>query len=88
MHNHFREFNKDHFDYIIIDEAHHAASKTYLDVLDYFNPKFTLGMKATPERSDNNSIFDLFDNNVAFEVRLHEALEEEKVKRQAPMTVF
>jgi superfamily II DNA or RNA helicase len=39
-----------------------------------FNPKFTLGMTATPERSDNNSIFDLFDNNVALEVRLHEAL--------------
>ena len=64
---------------MLIDEAHHAASKTYLDVLDYFNPKFTLGMTATPERSDNNSIFDLFDNNVALEVRLHEALEEELV---------
>ncbi|WP_052356628.1 DEAD/DEAH box helicase [[Clostridium] dakarense] len=79
MHRHFTEFEKDNFDYIIIDEAHHASSRTYLDVLDYFEPKFTLGMTATPERSDNNSIFDLFDNNVALEVRLHEALEEELI---------
>lgn len=79
MHRYYEEFDKDHFDYIIVDEAHHAASRTYLDVLDYFEPRFTLGMTATPERSDNNSIFDLFDNNVALEVRLHEALEEELV---------
>ena len=79
MHKHFNEFDKNHFDYIIIDEAHHAASNTYLNVLNYFTPKFTLGMTATPERSDNNNIFDLFDNNVALEVRLHEALDEELI---------
>lgn len=52
----------------MIDEAHHPASNTYLSVLNYFTPKFTLDMTATPERSDNNNIFDLFDNNVALEV--------------------
>ena len=75
----FSEFEKDEFDYLIIDEAHHATSPTYQTILTYFKPKFTLGMTATPERSDGNNVFDLFDNNVALEVRLHEALEDELV---------
>jgi superfamily II DNA or RNA helicase len=75
----FHEFEKDEFDYLIIDEAHHAMSTTYQDVLNYFEPQFTLGMTATPERSDANNVFDLFDNNVALEVRLHAALEDELV---------
>lgn len=75
----FQEFEKDEFDYLIIDEAHHATSPTYQTVLNYFEPKFTLGMTATPERSDGYNVFDLFDNNVALEVRLHEALEDELV---------
>ena len=70
--NHFR---KDEFEYIIIDEAHHSASPTYQSVINYFKPKFLLGMTATPERSDNENIFDIFDNNVALELRLREALE-------------
>ncbi|SFB07039.1 MULTISPECIES: DEAD/DEAH box helicase [unclassified Bacillus (in: firmicutes)] len=75
----FDEFNRDEFDYLIIDEAHHATSPSYQDVLNYFEPEFTLGMTATPERSDSRNVFDLFDNNVALEVRLHEALEDELV---------
>ncbi|MBU8916019.1 DEAD/DEAH box helicase [Bacillus sp. FJAT-29953] len=75
----YQEFEKDEFDYLIIDEAHHATSPTYQTVLNYFEPKFTLGMTATPERSDGYNVFDLFDNNVALEVRLHEALEDELV---------
>ena len=75
----FHEFDKDEFDYLVIDEAHHASSPTYIAVLNYFKPKFTLGMTATPERSDGYNVFDLFDNNVALEVRLHEALEDELV---------
>ncbi len=75
----FYEFDKGEFDYLIIDEAHHAASPTYQAVLNYFEPHFTLGMTATPERSDGYNVFDLFDNNVALEVRLHEALEDELV---------
>ncbi|WP_066071643.1 DEAD/DEAH box helicase [Neobacillus soli] len=75
----FHEFERDEFDYLIIDEAHHATSTTYQSVLDYFDPQFTLGMTATPERSDGYNVFDLFDNNVALEVRLHEALEDELV---------
>ncbi|MBO0959677.1 DEAD/DEAH box helicase [Neobacillus sp. MM2021_6] len=75
----YHEFENDEFDYLIIDEAHHATSPTYQTVLDYFKPNFTLGMTATPERSDGYNVFDLFDNNVALEVRLHEALEDELV---------
>lgn len=79
MNNNMEKFKTDEFDYIIIDEAHHSSSPTYQRVMDYFKPKFLLGMTATPERCDGESIFDLFDNNVALEVRLHEALEEELV---------
>jgi superfamily II DNA or RNA helicase len=75
----FHEFKEDEFDYIIFDEAHHATSPSYQSVLEYFKPKFTLGMTATPERSDHNNVFDLFDNNVALEVRLHDALEDELI---------
>ena len=75
----YQEFRRDEFDYIIYDEAHHATSPTYQTVMDYFTPKFTLGMTATPERSDNMNVFELFDNNVGIEVRLHEALEDDLI---------
>lgn len=75
----YQEFRKDEFDYIIFDEAHHATSPSYEAVLNYFEPDFTLGMTATPERSDNHNVFALFDNNVAIEVRLHEALDDELI---------
>lgn len=79
MNNHFKTFDKNEFDYIIVDEAHHATSPSYQKMLDYFEPKFLLGMTATPERSDGGDIFELFDNNVALEVRLQEAMQEELV---------
>ncbi|PLR87701.1 DEAD/DEAH box helicase [Bacillus sp. V33-4] len=75
----YHEYASDEFDYIIIDEAHHVTSPTYQNVLEYFDPKFTLGMTATPERTDGYNVFDLFDNNVALEVRLHEALDDELI---------
>ncbi|WP_110926722.1 DEAD/DEAH box helicase [Bacillus massiliglaciei] len=77
--NSYHEFSPNEFDYIIFDEAHHATSPSYQAIFDYFQPSFTLGMTATPERSDHQNVFDLFDNNVALEVRLHEALEDELV---------
>lgn len=79
MNRYYEKFEKFYFDYIVVDEAHHAASDSYINVINYFEPKFTLGMTATPERSDSLSVFDLFDNNVALEVRLYEALEEDLV---------
>lgn len=75
----FNQFQPDEFDYIIYDEAHHSTADTYQRVIDYFTPKFMLGMTATPERSDSHSIFELFDFNVALEVRLHDALADDIV---------
>ena len=71
------QFKRDEFDYILIDEAHHIGSKIYGKLLDYFTPDFLLGMTATPERSDDKNIYELFDYNVPYEIRLQEALEEE-----------
>lgn len=71
------QFKRDEFDYILIDEAHHVESKIYGKLLDYFTPDFLLGMTATPERSDDKNIYELFDYNVPYEIRLQEALEEE-----------
>lgn len=69
-------FAKDAFDYILIDEVHHSGASTYKRIIDYFTPKFLLGMTATPERTDGFNIFELFDNNIAYEIRLQRALEE------------
>ncbi|GAE32778.1 DNA repair helicase rad25 [Halalkalibacter hemicellulosilyticusJCM 9152] len=79
MSRYYTEFKPDEFDYLILDEAHHATSPSYQAVIDYFKPQFTLGMTATPERSDHINVFELFNNNVALEVRLHDALEDELV---------
>lgn len=56
------DFAEDKFDYIIIDEAHHAAAETYQKILSYFKPKFILGLTATPERADDINILDIFKN--------------------------
>lgn len=55
-------FRDDAFDYIIIDEGHHASADTYQKVLAYFKPKFTLGLTATPERADDTNILEIFKN--------------------------
>ena len=59
---HLDRFKDDEFDYLIIDEAHHAAADTYQKVLAFFKPAFTLGLTATPERNDDRSILDIFKN--------------------------
>lgn len=70
-------FDPKHFDYIIIDEVHKAGANSYISTIDYFKPNFLLGMTATPERTDGFNIFELFDYNIAYEIRLPEALEED-----------
>lgn len=62
------------FDYIIIDECHHATAKTYQDIINHFEPEFLLGITATPERMDENDVFGLFDQNVPYELRLRDAI--------------
>ena len=56
------QFREDDFDYLIIDEAHHASADTYQKVLAYFKPQFTLGLTATPERADDINILEIFKN--------------------------
>jgi superfamily II DNA or RNA helicase/HKD family nuclease len=73
---HLKRFARDHFDYIVIDETHRAGAKSYLRLLNYFTPKFIMGMTATPERTDGLDVFELFDHNIAYEIRLHRALSE------------
>ena len=67
-------FKKDEFDYIIIDEFHHAVANNYKNILDYFTPKFLLGLTATPERLDNRDVFALCDYNNVYEIHLKEAI--------------
>lgn len=71
-----KKFNKDHFDYIIVDEVHHVGADIYNKLLSYFQPKFLLGMTATPERTDEYNVFEYFNYNVAYEIRLQDALAE------------
>lgn len=73
----YKRFDRDYFDYIIVDEVHKAGAASYLKVISYFEPEFLLGMTASPERTDGFNIYDLFDNNIAHEIRLQEALEED-----------
>ncbi|MFD2638692.1 DUF3427 domain-containing protein [Piscibacillus salipiscarius] len=65
------------FDYILVDEVHKAGAKSYQKVIEYFEPEFLMGMTATPERTDDFNIYELFDYNIAYEIRLQEALEED-----------
>lgn len=74
---HLKNFAKDDFDYIIIDETHRSGADSYLRLLEHFKPQFLLGMTATPERTDGTDIFQLFDHNIAYEIRLNRAMEEE-----------
>ena len=72
-------FAKTEFDYIIIDECHHATAQTYKKIMGYFEPEFLLGLTATPERMDNQDVFEMFDSNVPYELRLREAIINELV---------
>lgn len=72
---HLAKFAPDTFDYIIIDETHRASAASYQKILSHFQPKFLLGMTATPERTDAGDVFEIFDHNIAYEIRLQQALE-------------
>ena len=63
------------YDYIIVDEFHHAAAPTYQKLLAYYQPRILLGLTATPERMDGKSILPYFNNRIAAEIRLPEAID-------------
>ena len=79
LRNCHNEFNPDFFDYVIVDEFHHSMSDSYLKTLSYFNPKFLLGLTATPKRMDGKDILSLCDYNVVDEIGIKEALEEDLI---------
>ena len=70
------KFKRDEFDTIVIDEVHRAGAESYQRIIQYFQPKFWLGMTASPDRMDDFDIYKLFDHNIAYEIRLQQALEE------------
>lgn len=75
-----KQFDKDAFDCIIFDEAHHAAADSYKKVMEYFTPSLWLGMTATPDKRDDNvegrNIYEIFNYQIAYEIRLQQAMEE------------
>tara|TARA_R110002073_G_scaffold159561_1_gene314886 strand:+ start:615 stop:3752 length:3138 start_codon:yes stop_codon:yes gene_type:complete len=66
--------SEDYYDYVIIDECHHQKAKSYRAIINYFKPKILLGLTATPERMDGGDILEDFDNKIAAEIRLPEAM--------------
>lgn len=68
------QFDPEEFEYIIIDEAHHGTANTYKKILSYFKPKFTLGLTATPDRTDGEDFLEIFQN-VAHKLDLETAVE-------------
>lgn len=68
-------FSKDYFDYIVVDEFHHAVSSNYQNIINYFEPKFMLGLTATPDRLDNKDVFSICDYNTVYEVNLKGAID-------------
>ena len=72
-----RRFPRDSFQVIVIDEAHRTGANSYQKIMDYFEPEFWLGMTASPERTDDFDVFKTFNHNIALEIRLQQAMEED-----------
>lgn len=70
-------FAPDYFDYIVIDEFHHAVTDQYRQIVGYFKPSFLLGLTATPERMDSKNIYEICDYNVPYEISLKDAINRE-----------
>lgn len=72
--NHLRRFGRRDFDYIIVDEFHHADTRTYRALIDYFEPKFLLGLTATPERTDGGDLLALCGENLVYRCDMVEGI--------------
>lgn len=82
---HLEDFDPHAFDYVIFDEAHHVGAGSYQRIARHFEPRFMLGMTATPSRNDDFNVYDFFDNNIAYQITLQKAQEEEML---APFHYF
>lgn len=71
----YKLFDRKHFNFIILDETHHGTASSYDNLLTYFKSDILLGLTATPERMDGEDITKYFNNRVAYEIRLHEAID-------------
>lgn len=75
------KYDRNAFDAIVIDEAHHSSANSYKKVMEYFTPKLWLGMTATPDKRDDNlegrNIYEIFNHQIAYEIRLQDAMEED-----------
>lgn len=71
---HLRSFRSDHFDYIVVDEFHHAAATTYRNLIEHFDPRFLLGLTATPERTDGADLLRLCGQNMVYSANLGEGI--------------
>lgn len=80
-----QSIDPEEFDYVLIDEVHRAGADSYRRVIEYLQPKFLLGVTATPERTDGFNLYQLFDFNVPYEIRLNDALENDML---APFHYF
>ena len=69
------QFKPDEYSVIVLDECHRSGAASYQRIINYFKPELLLGMSASPERTDNFDVFSLFDHNIACEIRLQQALE-------------
>lgn len=77
---HLLQYDKNSFDCIVLDEAHHVTADTYQKIMKHFSPKLWLGMTATPDKRDDNvagrNVYELFNYQIAYEIRLQQAMEE------------
>lgn len=78
--NHLSNYGRDDFDCVILDECHRSTANTYQKIMNYFRPKLFLGMTATPDKRDDNedgrNVYELYDHQIAYEIRLQQAMEE------------
>ena len=76
---HLERFSRDYFDYIVVDEFHHAAASSYQRLLEYFQPRFLLGLTATPDRTDGSDILRLCDHNLVYRRDLFDGITEQQL---------
>jgi type I site-specific restriction endonuclease len=77
MKRHLEVFSPNDFDLIVVDEFHHAAAQSYQRVIDYFKPKFLLGITATPDSMDGKDVYAICDGNVAYQIHFIEAIQKQ-----------